>query len=54
LEEKNETVWNRPIDAAPKETRKVFLLSKKSGYKTPRKIAAQLDITEKAVEKHIS
>ena len=41
------------IDQLPKKNREVFLLSKKSGYKH-KEIAAQLDISEKAVEKHIS
>jgi len=41
------------IDQLPKKNKEVFLLSKKSGYKH-KEIAAQLDISEKAVEKHIS
>tara|TARA_R110000868_G_scaffold1647_4_gene13283 strand:- start:938 stop:1513 length:576 start_codon:yes stop_codon:yes gene_type:complete len=41
------------IDQLPKKNREVFLLSKKSGYKH-KEIASQLDISEKAVEKHIS
>lgn len=41
------------IDQLPRKNKEVFLLSKKSGYKH-REIAAQLDISEKAVEKHIS
>ena len=41
------------IDQLPKKNREVFLLSKKSGYKH-KEIAAQLEISEKAVEKHIS
>ena len=41
------------IDQLPNKNREVFLLSKKSGYKH-KEIAAQLDISEKAVEKHIS
>ncbi len=41
------------IDQLPKKNREVFLLSKKSGYKH-KDIAAQLEISEKAVEKHIS
>ena len=41
------------IDQLPKKNREVFLLSKKSGYKH-KEIAAQLNISEKAVEKHIS
>ncbi|MCK0147198.1 RNA polymerase sigma-70 factor [Arenibacter sp. F26102] len=41
------------IDQLPKKNREVFLLSKKSGYRH-KEIASQLDISEKAVEKHIS
>ena len=41
------------IDQLPNKNREVFLLSKRSGYKH-KEIAAQLDISEKAVEKHIS
>jgi len=41
------------IDQLPKKNKEVFLLSKKAGYKH-KEIAAQLDISEKAVEKHIS
>ena len=41
------------IDQLPKKNREVFLLSKKSGYKHTE-IAAPFDISEKAVEKHIS
>lgn len=41
------------ISQLPKKNREVFLLSKKSGYKH-KEIASQLDISEKAVEKHIS
>ncbi|MFD2789269.1 RNA polymerase sigma factor CnrH [Arenibacter antarcticus] len=43
----------KAIDQLPKKNKVVFLLSKKSGYKH-KEIAAQLDISEKAVEKHIS
>jgi RNA polymerase sigma-70 factor (ECF subfamily) len=41
------------ISHLPKKNREVFLLSRKSGYKH-KEIAAQMDISEKAVEKHIS
>ncbi|SHF49678.1 RNA polymerase sigma-70 factor, ECF subfamily [Arenibacter palladensis] len=41
------------IDQLPKKNREVFLLSKKSGYKH-KEIAFQLEISEKAVEKHVS
>lgn len=41
------------IDQLPKKNKEVFILSKKSGYKH-KEIAAQLEISEKAVEKHIS
>ncbi|WP_158285149.1 RNA polymerase sigma factor [Arenibacter aquaticus] len=41
------------IDQLPKKNKEVFLLSKKAGYKH-KEIAAQLEISEKAVEKHIS
>jgi len=41
------------IDQLPKKNKEVFLLSKKSGYKH-KEIASQLNISEKAVEKHIS
>jgi RNA polymerase sigma-70 factor (ECF subfamily) len=41
------------IDQLPKKNREVFLLSKKSGYKH-KEIASQLDISENAIEKHIS
>ncbi len=41
------------IEKLPKKCKKVFLLSKKQGYKY-KEIAAQLNISEKAVEKHIS
>lgn len=41
------------IDQLPKKNKEVFILSRKSGYKH-KEIAAQLDISEKAVEKHIS
>ena len=41
------------IEQLPKKNKEVFLLSKKAGYKH-KEIAAQLDISEKAVEKHIS
>src|SRR5690606_28262069 len=41
------------ISQLPKKNMEVFLLSRKSGYKH-KEIAAQLDISEKAVEKHIS
>ncbi|WP_157941248.1 MULTISPECIES: RNA polymerase sigma factor [Arenibacter] len=52
LEEKMKLLESA-IDQLPKKNKEVFLLSKKSGYKH-KEIAAQLDITEKAVEKHIS
>ncbi len=41
------------IEKLPKKCKKVFLLSKKQGYKY-KEIASQLNISEKAVEKHIS
>ena len=41
------------IDQLPKKNREVFLLSKKSGYRH-MEIAPQLDISENAIEKHIS
>ncbi len=41
------------IDQIPKKNREVFLLSKKAGYKH-KEIASHLNISEKAVEKHIS
>lgn len=41
------------IEQLPRKNREIFLLSKKSGYKY-REIALQMDISEKAVEKHIS
>ncbi|WP_420603106.1 RNA polymerase sigma factor [Flagellimonas sp.] len=41
------------IDQLPQKRKKVFLLSKKEGYKY-KEIAAELDLSEKAVEKHIS
>ena len=41
------------IDQLPRKNKEVFLLSKKFGYKH-KEIAAQLDISEKTVEKHIS
>jgi len=41
------------IDQLPKKCKKVFLMHKKQGYKY-REIAAELNISEKAVEKNIS
>jgi RNA polymerase sigma-70 factor (ECF subfamily) len=58
--EKDETVFEErmklletAIDQLPRKNWEVFLLSKKSGYKH-KEIASQLDISEMAVEKHIS
>ena len=41
------------IEELPAKCRKVFLLSKRQGYRY-KEIATQLDISEKTVEKHIS
>ncbi len=53
LLEKKIRLLDVAIEQLPKKCKKVFLLSKKQGYKY-REIATQLDISEKAVEKHIS
>jgi RNA polymerase sigma-70 factor (ECF subfamily) len=41
------------IDTFPPQWKKVFLLSRKDGLKY-KEVAAMFDISEKAVEKHIS
>ena len=41
------------IDKLPEKRKKVFLLSKKQGYKY-KEIATELNLSEKTVEKHIS
>ncbi len=53
LLEKKIRLLDAAIEQLPKKCKRVFLLSKKQGYKY-REIATQLDISEKAVEKHIS
>ena len=41
------------IEKLPKQCKKVFLMHKKQGYRY-KEIAAELNISEKAVEKNIS
>ncbi|WP_165769910.1 RNA polymerase sigma factor [Flagellimonas pacifica] len=51
--EKKIKLLEEAIDQLPKKRKRVFLLSKKEGYKY-KEIATELGLSEKTVEKHIS
>ena len=53
IQEERMKLLELAIADLPRKNKEVFLLSKKFGYQY-KEIAAELDISEKAVEKHIS